>query len=164
MPLEQTIALLHHAGAEWERSGARLVGFGLTSQPTPHRLQMNDHTLWTWWAVDALFFPVLIGAPAQIESPCAATGDPIRIQATPTGVQHVEPAGAVVSIVTPPINLAATAKRSAPRRTSTATPTPPQHGTPSIPRRCCFPWPKRPRCTARQPYVCGRSCRGARKL
>ncbi len=101
-PVEQTTALLRQAGAEWDESGARLVGFGLTSKPTPHRVGVHDHTLWTWCAVDTLLLPLFIGAPVQIESPCAATGEPIRIHVTPTGVEHVDPAGAVVSLVTPP--------------------------------------------------------------
>jgi alkylmercury lyase len=106
MGVEQTVALLRQAAAEWDHSGTRLVGFGLTSTPTRHRFQVHGHPLWTWCAVDALLFPVLIGAPAQTTSPCAATGTPIRIQATPTGVERVDPAGAVVSIVTPAVDLA----------------------------------------------------------
>jgi len=104
--VEQTVDLLRQAAAEWDPSGTRLVGFGLTSTPTRHRFQVHGHPLWTWCAVDALLFPVLIGAPAQTTSPCAATGTPIRIQVTPTGVERVEPAGAVVSIVTPSVDLA----------------------------------------------------------
>jgi alkylmercury lyase len=106
VPVEQTIALLRQAGAEWDQSGSRLVGFGLTSQPTPHRFRVHGHALWTWCAVDALLFPVLIGAPAEIESPCAATGEPIRIQVTPSGLERVDPAGAVVSTVKPAVDLA----------------------------------------------------------
>ena len=104
--VEQTIALLRQAAVEWDPSGTRLVGFGLTSTPTPHRFRVHGHALWTWCAVDAIFFPVLIGAAAQIESPCAATGELVRTQATPTGVERVDPAGAVVSIVTPAVDLA----------------------------------------------------------
>jgi alkylmercury lyase len=104
--VEQAVALLRQAAAEWDQSGTRLVGFGLTSTPTRHRFQVHGHPLWTWCAVDALLFPVLIGAPAQTTSPCAATGDLVRIKATPTGVERVDPAGAVVSIVTPAVDLA----------------------------------------------------------
>lgn len=106
VPLEQTLDMLRQAPTEWDPSGKRLVGFGLTSNPTPHRFEIHGHTLWAWCAVDAVLFPVMIGAPARIESPCAATGDPIVIDLTPTDVQRVEPDSAVVSIVAPPVGIA----------------------------------------------------------
>ena len=44
----------------------------------------------------------MIGCPARIESPCAATGTPIRLTVDPTvGVSALAPSTAVVSIVTP---------------------------------------------------------------
>lgn len=103
--VEQTLALLREAPSEWDSSGTRLVGLGLTSQPTPHLFQVHDRSLYTWCAVDAIFFPVLIGAPARIQSPCVATGDVIQIDVTLAGVEHVEPSSAVVSVVTPDIDI-----------------------------------------------------------
>jgi alkylmercury lyase len=105
VPVEQTLELLRQAPSEWDSSGTRLVGLGLTSQPTPHRFQVGGHSLYTWCAVDALIFPLLIGAPAHVQSPCAATGELIHIDLTPDGVQHVEPSSAVVSVVTPDIDI-----------------------------------------------------------
>ena len=105
VPLGQTLALLQQAPSEWDPGGTRLVGLGLTSKPTPHRFQVRGHSLYTWCAVDAMFFPVLIGAPARIQSPCVATGDLIQIDLTPVTVEHVEPSSAVVSVVTPPANI-----------------------------------------------------------
>ncbi|MFF8029691.1 organomercurial lyase [Streptomyces sp. NPDC007896] len=46
-------------------------------------------------------FPAVLGHTAQVTSPCRATGDPVRLTATPDGPTNVEPATAVVSIVTP---------------------------------------------------------------
>jgi alkylmercury lyase len=106
LPLAQTITLLREAGGEWDPSGTLLVGLGLTSVPTPHRFEVAGHTLWTWCAVDSLLFPVAIGAPARLSSPDAATGEPIRIDVAPTGVGRVEPASAVVSIVTGRVEIA----------------------------------------------------------
>lgn len=99
VPLEQTIALLRESGGEWDPSGERLIGIGLTTVRTPHRFEVHGRTLWTWCAGDSLIFPVIIGAPARIESPDATTGETVRIDVTPTRVEHVEPASAVVSIV-----------------------------------------------------------------
>lgn len=82
VPLEQTLAYLRETPTEWGPSGERVVGWALTSIPTPHRYQTQGQVLWVWCAVDALMFPVVIGAPATIQSPCAATGDPITIDLT----------------------------------------------------------------------------------
>ncbi|MDX3763610.1 organomercurial lyase [Streptomyces sp. AK02-04a] len=46
-------------------------------------------------------FPAVLGHTAQVTSPCQAAGDPVRLTATPDGPTNVEPATAVVSIVTP---------------------------------------------------------------
>ena len=44
----------------------------------------------------------MIGRTARVESPCAATGVPVRLVVDPVaGVTAVDPADAVVSIVTP---------------------------------------------------------------
>ncbi len=96
-PLDRTLAVLKHG--EWDPAGERLVGFGLTSIETPHRVDMGEVTMWAWCAPDALMIPSLIGKTARIQSPCAATGDPIRVHTTPGSVERVEPAGAVVSTV-----------------------------------------------------------------
>jgi alkylmercury lyase len=57
--------------------------------------------LWTWCALDTLIFPAVLGSTARIESPCHATGTPIRLTVGPAGVTDVDPPTAVVSIVTP---------------------------------------------------------------
>lgn len=106
VPLEQTLALLHAMPTEWDPSGERVDGNGLTSIPTQHRYETQGNTMWTWCAGDSLLYAPVIGAPARVQSPCAATGDQITIEATPTNVQKVEPASAVVSTVTPTTDLA----------------------------------------------------------
>ena len=100
MPRDEAVAVLREAGAEWDPSGERLLGQGVTLVRTPHRYDTSGHTVWTWCAADLLELPVVVGEPARIESLCATTGDPIRVQLTPAGVDKVEPAGAVTSIVT----------------------------------------------------------------
>ena len=97
-PEEVRAALGEFPGAEWDGQG-RVVGLGLTLQPTPHRLKLEGRTLFAWCALDALLFPVLLGRPASIESPCRGTGDPVHIEITSAGIERVEPPSAVVSIV-----------------------------------------------------------------
>lgn len=86
--------------AELDGQG-NLVGMGLTLRPTPHRFEVGGRTLYTWCALDALLFPFLIGASVRIESPCPVSGDVVRVKVSPDAVEKIEPASAVVSIVTP---------------------------------------------------------------
>lgn len=78
-----------------------VVGAGLTLRPTPHRFTINDRTMFTWCALDALMFPGLLKQTVQVESPCVTTNIPVRVKVTPNGVEQVEPAEAVVSLVAP---------------------------------------------------------------
>jgi alkylmercury lyase len=95
---EVRAALDQFPSAEWDDQG-RVVGLGLTLHLTPHRLELEGHTLYAWCALDALLFPALSGRPASIESPCRGTGEPVHIKVTPTGIEAAEPPSAVVSIV-----------------------------------------------------------------
>jgi alkylmercury lyase len=80
----------------------RIIGWALTLRPTPHGFNIDGKQLYTWCALDTLFFPAVIGRPARVESPCAATSVPIRLTVDPTaGVSALDPPTAVVSIVTP---------------------------------------------------------------
>jgi alkylmercury lyase len=100
-PEEVRGALDRFPSAEWNEQGS-VVGLGLTLCLTPHRLELEGRTLFAWCALDALLFPVLLGRPASIESPCRGTGEPVHIEVTPAGIEAVEPPSAVVSIVAAP--------------------------------------------------------------
>ena len=47
-------------GVEYDAQGS-IVGYGLTLKETPHALEVNGQSLFTWCALDTLFFP----APAR---------------------------------------------------------------------------------------------------
>lgn len=97
---EVAAALLRLPSVEWDERG-HVVGAGLTLRSTPHRFNLNDRSLYTWCALDALMFPALLGRTAWVESPCATTGKPVRVTVTPDGIAQVEPPEAVVSLVAP---------------------------------------------------------------
>jgi alkylmercury lyase len=97
-PEEVRAALDRFPSAEWDEQG-RVVGLGLTLRLTPHRLESEGRTLFAWCALDALLFPVLLGRPASIESPCRGAGEPVHIEVRPAGIEAAEPPSAVVSIV-----------------------------------------------------------------
>jgi alkylmercury lyase len=80
-----------------ERDGeGRVLGLGLTHVPT---FRVDERDLYTWCALDTLIYPSLLGVEAEVVSPCHASGTPVRLTATATGVSGVEPPGAVVSVV-----------------------------------------------------------------
>ncbi len=99
-PEEVRAALDRFPSAEWDER-CRLVGAGLTLRSTPHRFEVEGLTVFAWCALDTLMYPILLGRPASIESPCRGTGEPVRVEATPAGIKTVEPPSAVVSVVEP---------------------------------------------------------------
>jgi alkylmercury lyase len=93
-------ALRQQPGTDWDDQG-RLLGFGLTLRPTPHRFTFDGRTIFGWCASDTLMFPVALGKSGVVESPCPATGQQIKVEVTPERVQRVDPSSAVVSLVRP---------------------------------------------------------------
>jgi alkylmercury lyase len=93
-------ALAAMPDTEYDVEG-RIIGFGLTFNPTPHRYETGGRTLYAWCAMDTLTFPAILGHTARVTSPCRATGEPVRLTVTPDKVTSVEPGGAVVSLPTP---------------------------------------------------------------
>jgi alkylmercury lyase len=91
--------------AERDEQG-RLVGLALTLRRTTHRVTVDGRTLFAWCATDTLMIPVILGRPAIVESTCPRTGQPIRIELTPDGVERVGPPEAVMSAVRPAGQLA----------------------------------------------------------
>ncbi len=85
---------------EYDEAG-RIVGSGITLRPTPHHFEVDGRQLYTWCALDTLIFPALLGRPARVTSPCHTTGTPVHLTVAPDKVARVEPATAVVSLVTP---------------------------------------------------------------
>lgn len=85
---------------EYDEAG-RVVGHGITLRPTPHSFEVDGRRLYTWCALDTLIFPAVLDRPAWIASPCPSTGTLVQVEVDPHEIITVEPAAAVVSIVTP---------------------------------------------------------------
>lgn len=92
--LEQT------PSTEYDEEG-NVTGYGLTLNETTHVFEIDGNLLYTWCALDTLIFPALIDKPARVCSRCPVTGETISLTVTPDEVRHLEPAGAVVSLVVP---------------------------------------------------------------
>jgi alkylmercury lyase len=85
---------------EWsERDGdGNIVGMGLTLNETPHQISVDESDLWAWCAEDTLFFPLVLQQTATIASASPLSGEQTRERVSPTRIEEVSPAGAVVSI------------------------------------------------------------------
>jgi alkylmercury lyase len=85
---------------EFDEEG-RIVGWGITLVPTQHQLVLSERTLFTWCAFDTVLFPPLLTLTAQVQSVCAASGQPIRFRAGPAGIAELTPTTAVLSLILP---------------------------------------------------------------
>lgn len=99
-PEEAAAFLSQLPNVELNEAG-NLVGMGLTLKPTPHQFEVEGQALFTWCALDALIFPILLEKSATIKSPCQATGQLVTATITPDGIETIDPPSAVVSIVNP---------------------------------------------------------------
>jgi alkylmercury lyase len=59
---------------------------------------VEGRTLYTWCALDTLFLPELLGAPARIRSTCPETGEAISLTVDAAGPRDVVPQTAVMSL------------------------------------------------------------------
>ena len=102
MPLDQVSAILERAKANGQAevdAHGNLVGGVLSLVPTTHRISFDENELYAWCAYDAIYAPGVVGKTAHIVSKDPETGDSIQVTITPSGVQRVQPEGAVVSVV-----------------------------------------------------------------
>lgn len=69
---------------------------------TNHRMDTEGiGTAWTWCSYDTLFIPHLLDVTARVSSTCPTTGNEVRLTVSRQGISGVEPAEAVVSLLTP---------------------------------------------------------------
>ena len=106
----RVVALLEQQPCtEYDEQG-NVVGYGITLNETAHALEVDGQRLYTWCALDALMFPVMIGKAARVLSCCAASGHSVSLRVSPDGVRDLKPASAVVSF--PPADAVPDIRRS----------------------------------------------------
>lgn len=88
-------------GVERSADGAVTAFWGLTLSKTKHRFRTGGRDLHTWCAWDTLFLPPLLGAEAEVESACPATGERIMLRVGPRGVSSARPDKPMLSFVLP---------------------------------------------------------------
>jgi alkylmercury lyase len=95
---KHVVALLEQQPCtEYDGNGS-VVGYGITLNETAHAFDVDGRRVYTWCALDALMFPVMIGETARVLSHCSATGQSISLQVSPEGVRDLESANALVSL------------------------------------------------------------------
>lgn len=100
-PQKQVVEVIRASGSIELDDLGRIVGAGLSLQPTPHRLAQGNRVLYAWCALDALMYPSLLNLEFEITSSCAATGQPVQMRVSAGGVRDVLPATAMVSLIQP---------------------------------------------------------------
>lgn len=98
VPPDRVTSILNRFGAEFDQEG-NILGLGLTLVTTPYVCEVNGRKMYTWCAVDALSFPVILKQTASIESSDPVTGEKIQVSVTPDRVEKIEPKNAVVSYI-----------------------------------------------------------------
>jgi alkylmercury lyase len=85
--------------AERDADGNVFGAMGLSLNNTPHRFYVNGIRMSAWCAGDTLFLPAVLDQTAIVESKSPVTRERVKLTVSPQGVEEVDPAGAVVSIV-----------------------------------------------------------------
>lgn len=99
--LERLATHLNHIpDTEFDHEG-KLVGWGITLVPTPHQFWVEGRALFTWCAFDTVLFPPLLALEAQIQSACAASGQPISFRVGPERIEELTPTTSVLSLILP---------------------------------------------------------------
>ena len=87
-------------GVTERNSDGNIFGIlGLSLNNTPHRFYVDGTQMSAWCAADTLKLPAMLDQSATVESKSPLTGEKIRLTVSPQGMEEVDPAGAVVSIV-----------------------------------------------------------------
>lgn len=92
--VDQTLRELTEQDAQGQIIGA--LGLSLSSDH-PHRVSVAGVSLAAWCALDTLFLPALLQQTVSIESPSPLTHTIVRLRVSPTRVEEISPASAVVS-------------------------------------------------------------------
>ncbi len=95
-------AVDHWPGVFQNDDGAVIGFWGLAIGPvSTHQLVVEDKTLYAWCAWDTLFIPALIEKTCRVISTCKQSGDPIRLEVSPNGVEFASPNTVHLSFVLP---------------------------------------------------------------
>lgn len=101
LPLEDVVSALGAFPGLERDDGGRVVGAGLTLEPTPHAVEVDGVTLYAWCALDTLLLPLALGRTARVRSASPAGGGIVDLTIDAAGVRDITPPGAVLTLVHP---------------------------------------------------------------
>lgn len=88
--------------AEIDDGGAIVGIHGLSLSTCAHVVRLPRGERGTWCALDTVFLPPLLRAPAEVESTCAVTGEPVSLRIDPDGFLRIaEPASLALTFPVP---------------------------------------------------------------
>jgi hypothetical protein len=106
--LDRPVSEAEALARRWGWPGTRVEGGLITVNPeratsaSRRHIQIGDRRFGvSGCACDIFWAAPLVRPSLQLEENCPVTGTPIRIVFTPSGVEHVEPAGAVLAMIAP---------------------------------------------------------------
>jgi len=89
---------LRTARCRCDEDGCLIDLFGMSLQPTCHRLEINGRVVFSCCALWAHVIPKLVGHSANIESVDPASRQLVRLRVSPDGIESAEPANAMASL------------------------------------------------------------------
>lgn len=82
-----------------DAKGGDIVGaYPLTSEETPHHIEVNEHRLYAMCAVDALAVGAMFDVETKIESSCHVSGEAVSVHQKGTEIWTAEPNGVCVGV------------------------------------------------------------------
>ncbi len=90
--------LLVSVRSRFDEEGRLVDLFGMTLEPTPHRLEIGSKVLFSCCALWAQVIPKLINRSIVVESTDPVTNDLVRLSVSPVGIESLEPVGAAATM------------------------------------------------------------------
>ena len=75
--------------------------WGVSTEKTTHRFQLDQGTLYTWCAWDLLFMPHIFHQTLQAETHCPITKQAITLNISESGIETVSPEHAMITFIKP---------------------------------------------------------------
>jgi hypothetical protein len=97
--VEETLGVLHAAGAIHRADEGVVAAYPLSGVPTRHRLHFGETTTYACCAIDALAVPFLVDGPVSLASECAECGAAISVRMHGARVLAATPESLVVFYV-----------------------------------------------------------------
>jgi alkylmercury lyase len=90
--------LLVSVRSQFDEEGRLVDLFGMTLEPTPHRLEIGTNVVYSCCALWAHVIPKLIGRSISVRSTDPVGGELVSLSVSPVGIEFLEPVGAAATM------------------------------------------------------------------